>query len=136
MSKSVCRANAVKSSPYTPPCYRARSDRQFEYELEVAAKNAEINRSIEVPREENDGLRNRVGSSKKTVTYQIPRKEYGAFNNIEQGLGDSQFPTGPLQSSIHNIIDEWSSAVLSIFSEKQSMNQDRRAYSSNALVAY
>ena len=138
MTNTTSTFHATKSPPSSSVCYKAKSDQWYKQELEVAARNAEMNRSISAPCEENDGRRrNRVNNSKKaarigTVTVAMSTKEIDDLQQNEKSI--SEFNGGPLQSSIHNIMDEWSSAVLSIFSEKQALNQDTRVFNPNTLI--
>ena len=137
---AVGGTTATRSLSSVSSCCQARSDEWFTDELEVAAKNAEINRTIKVPKEEYDSRRNRVCTKTARIgtvsCIILSRRKYGVKKKNDKGIVDSQFVAGPSQPSILNIIDDWSVAVLSIFSEKQSITQDTRASNQKSLIVY
>jgi hypothetical protein len=124
------------SVPTCPATYqRARSDLWVQRELAIAARNAKKNRSIEVPRESLDGPRNRatdVGTRPyvaRTASEPTSAERVEAIYKLEQISTGSEFV--PDRTTFHNIIDDWSSAVLSLFSKKESMNEETKSANPN-----
>ena len=151
MTTYITKTGTSKSVPSSPTYNSVKSDRWLQEELAVASRNAEKNRSIKVA--ENSKIRANNADKKavsppasflhhtvafsetpvirRTASAPTTKDEHDEIRKVETSPGPDA-----LQSSIHNIIDEWSNAVKSLFSEHRApaANLDPRHIDLNMLV--
>ena len=61
---------------------------------------------------------------RRTTSDPITRGERDALHRAVKSSSGAESPTNVLQLSIHNIVDDWSNAVKSLFSENRILHQD------------
>ena len=144
-----------KSLPSNP---RSQSDHWIQHEFAVAKRNAEKNRTIEIPsgalagnnipKNRASNVNNKLVDCKRTsssplVSFPEKKLESATTHNVApfqrtvsapttNGERTAVHTTIPIESdlvgSIHRIIDEWSTAVQSMFSssENSTLNKNSR----------
>ena len=135
------KSYSSRNLPPSGSTARSKSERWVQRELAIAAKNAEINRAIEIPINAKD-RRNRDSatwkvfhaSSIETLSNSILKTEHGAMYIVENSPIESGYAKSEPQAPIQSFVDGWSNAMVSIFSEKQHMKQYTRIPDSNVLV--
>jgi hypothetical protein len=65
----------------------------------------------------------------RTASEPTSAERVEAIYKLEQISTGSEFV--PDRTTFHNIIDDWSSAVLSLFSKKESMNEETKSANPN-----